>query len=79
MLATRTLESGNQLVILAGTRDVALMQVAEVAANATASRALDQRSGATHAFEALYAVKAMNGASLGGTLTAVYPLARGGL
>jgi hypothetical protein len=74
IFSARTLNSGNELVVLAGTRDVAVMHVAEVATNASSLQDLAKRAGAGKPFEALFSVKAMESTSLGGSLTALYPL-----
>lgn len=59
---------GNQLVILAGTRDVALMQVAEALTHRNSMQALLEKAGGDHNIEALYAVDALDRSNIGGEL-----------
>jgi hypothetical protein len=58
----------NRIVILAGTRDVALMHTAEAASNAGSLAALVARAGASDNIEALYAVDAIDRMNLDGQL-----------
>jgi hypothetical protein len=60
--------SGNQIMIIAGTRDVAVMQTAESVTRADSLQQLSMRSGNIRSFDALYDVFAMNGTDLNGTL-----------
>jgi hypothetical protein len=60
--------SGNQIMIIAGTRDVAVMQTAESVTRADSLQQLSARSGNLRSFDALYDVFAMNGTDLNGTL-----------
>jgi hypothetical protein len=60
--------SGNQIMIIAGTRDVAVMQTAESVTRADSLQQLGARSGNLRSFDALYDVFAMNGTDLNGTL-----------
>ena len=70
--SARTGAEGNELVVLAGTRDVALMHVAEVLTNGDALQLLDRKAGAAQNIEALYAVKALDQTNLGGDLLLAY-------
>jgi hypothetical protein len=60
--------SGNQIMIVAGTRDVAVRRMAESLTHADSLQQLVARSGNQRSFEALYDVFAMNGTDLNGTL-----------
>jgi hypothetical protein len=60
--------SGNQIMIIAGTRDVAVMHTAESITHADSLQQLSDRSGNVRSFDALYDVFAMNGTNLNGTL-----------
>jgi hypothetical protein len=60
--------SGNQIMIIAGTRDVAVMRTAESVTRADSLNQLSARSGNIRSFDALYDVFAMNGTDLNGTL-----------
>lgn len=60
--------AGNQIMIVAGMRDVAVRRVAESITHADSLRELMARSGSQRSFEALYDVFAMNGTDLNGTL-----------
>jgi hypothetical protein len=60
--------SGNQIMIVAGTRDVAVRRMAESITHADTLQQLMARSGNQRSFEALYDVFAMNGTDLNGTL-----------
>ncbi len=60
--------SGNQLVIIAGTRDVAVMDVAEAVTRPTRLQELTHRSVGLPAFEALYEVYGMDRMNLDGKL-----------
>ena len=66
--SARTGKDGNELVILAGTRDAALLHLAEALTQPVSLAGLDQQAGAQHDIEALYAVKALERSSLGGQL-----------
>jgi hypothetical protein len=63
---------GNELVILAGTRDVALMHMAETVTNQVQLAQLNTRAGATQEFEALYSVQALDRTNLDGKLLLTY-------
>jgi hypothetical protein len=60
--------NGNRIVILAGTRDVALMHTAEAVSRKDSLAALVKQAGATDNFEALYAVDAIDRMNLDGQL-----------
>ncbi|HTY92621.1 MAG TPA: hypothetical protein VMC02_01960 [Steroidobacteraceae bacterium] len=60
--------SGNQIMIIAGTRDVAVMHTAESITHQDPLQQLTARSGNVRSFDALYDVFAMNGTNLNGTL-----------
>ena len=67
--------AGNQFVIIAGTRDVAVMQTAEAATDVAALRQAVRRSGAHGgAFEALYEVEGMNRQNVDGRLLVASPI-----
>ena len=67
--------NGNHFVIIAGTRDVAVMQMAETVRNRS-----DRLAAVTHAarsapdYEALYEVEGIRRINLGGRLLMVSPL-----
>ncbi len=52
--------NGNQHVIIAGTRDTAVMQTAEVVAGSRKLKELSGRAGQVSSFEALYEVYSVN-------------------
>jgi hypothetical protein len=60
--------SGNQIMIVAGTRDVAVRRMAQSITRGNSIQQLLARSGHQRSFEALYDVFAMNGTDLTGTL-----------
>jgi hypothetical protein len=60
--------AGNQIMIIAGTRDVAVMATAESVTHPDSLQQLTARSGNVRSFDALYDVFAMNGTNLNGTL-----------
>lgn len=60
--------SGNQIMVIAGTRDVAVMHTAEAVTQADPLQQLSARSGNPRSFDALYDVFAMDGTNLNGTL-----------
>lgn len=60
--------SGNQIMIIAGTRDVAVMHTAETVTHPDSLQQLSARSGNSRSFDALYDVYAMDGINLNGTL-----------
>ena len=66
--------TGNQILIIAGNRDVGVMETAETVASREGLRALAAKAGETNAFEALYEVEAINRVNLRGRLLQVSPL-----
>lgn len=60
--------AGNQIMIIAGTRDVAVMHTAESVTRQDSLQQLTARSGNARSFDALYDVFAMDGTNLNGTL-----------
>ncbi|MGC1458589.1 MAG: helix-turn-helix domain-containing protein [Steroidobacteraceae bacterium] len=60
--------TGNQIMIIAGTRDVAVMHTAESITHQDPLQQLNSRSGNARSFDALYDVFAMDGTNLNGTL-----------
>jgi hypothetical protein len=60
--------SGNRIMIIAGTRDVALMHAAEVLTHSASLEQLTKRVGPRRDFEALYAVDAIDRLNLDGRL-----------
>jgi hypothetical protein len=60
--------SGNQIMIIAGTRDVAVMHTAESISHPDSLQLLTARSRNNRSFDALYDVFAMDGTNLNGTL-----------
>jgi hypothetical protein len=60
--------AGNQIMIIAGTRDVAVMHTAESITHPDSLQQLTARSGDSRSFDALYDVFAMDGTNLNGTL-----------
>jgi hypothetical protein len=60
--------SGNQIMIIAGTRDEAVMHTAETITHPDSLQQLSARSGNLRSFDALYDVFAMDGTNLNGTL-----------
>jgi len=59
---------GKRIVVLSGTRDVALMHTAEAVSRPESLRQLTERAGAANNFEALYAVDAIDHMNLDGQL-----------
>lgn len=66
--SSRTGVDGNQIVVIAGTRDEAMQYMAENMTRQPSIDGLDQQAGATQDFEALYSVKALEQSSIGGRL-----------
>ncbi len=60
--------SGKRIVILAGTRDVALMHTSEVVSRADSLAQLQKRTGGAENFEALYSVEGLDRTNLAGEL-----------
>jgi hypothetical protein len=65
--------SGNRILIIAGTRDPAVAQMAEVAADQRQLDAIDAKSGG-NAFEALFEVRTLGNLNLGSSLLLVRPM-----
>lgn len=65
--------SGNRILIIAGTRDPAVAQMAEVAADQQQLDAIDAKSGG-NAFEALFEVRTLGNLNLRSSLLLVRPL-----
>lgn len=66
--------NGNRIVILAGDRDMGLMQTAEAVTSRQALKTLGRQVGRADAFEALYEVDGMRRANFDGHLVAAAPL-----
>lgn len=66
---------GNRIVILAGTRDIGMMQTTEALTGARTLAALQQQAGGAASFEALYEVDGIKQMNLNGRLLGVSPLA----
>ncbi|MDB5495104.1 MAG: hypothetical protein JWP86_2441 [Phenylobacterium sp.] len=66
--------NGNRIMIVAGARDMGLMQTAEAVTNARMLRTLAQAAPHADAFEALYEAEGMGRANLGGRLVLTSPL-----
>ncbi len=66
--------NGNRIVILAGTRDMGVTQMAEEAVNLAALSAMHKASGNADAFEALYEVQGVRRSNFGGKLLVAAPL-----
>lgn len=66
--------NGNQIVIVAGNRDVGVMEAAETVSSPLGLRALGDKSSKFPAFEALYEVEAINRVNLRGNLKEVSAL-----
>jgi hypothetical protein len=69
--------NGNRIVIVAGTRDVALMQTAEAVTGVKTLKDAVARGGDPDAFEALYEVDGMNRQNVDGRLLQASPLDAG--
>lgn len=65
---------GNRIVILAGARDMGLMQTAEAVTNPAALNGLLAAAGRSDAFEGLFEAEGMRRANLGGRLLVGAPL-----
>ena len=68
--------SGNRIIIIAGTRDPAVAQMAEIAADKQQLDAIDTKSGGG-AFEAFYEVRTLGNLNVGSSLVVARPI-RGG-
>jgi hypothetical protein len=65
--------AGNRILIIAGTRDPAVLQMGEVAADAQQMDAIVAKSGG-NAFEALFDVRTLGNLNLGSSLVLVRPM-----
>ena len=65
--------TGNRIIIVAGTRDPAVVQMAEVAADRQQLKAIDTNSDDA-AFEALFEVRTLGNLNLGSSLVLVRPM-----
>lgn len=70
----RTGELGNELIVLAGTRDVALLHTAETLSAANSLTELEKAAGATQNFEALFQVEALDRTNIDGHLVVTHRL-----
>lgn len=70
--------TGNRIVIVAGTRDAAVVQMAEIAADRAQLDAIDTRTG-DGAFEALFEVRTQGNLNLGSSLVLARPIRDGGI
>jgi len=66
--------AGNHILVIAGTRDSALMQMAEIVTDSKELAALGKRVAGAGEFEALYEVQTFGNTNLSSSLKAVYPL-----
>jgi hypothetical protein len=71
--------NGNRIVVVAGTRDVALSNTAEAVAHPEAIERLTGPTGAHHDFEALYEVYGMEGTNVDSKLLTTVPLNTGAI
>jgi hypothetical protein len=71
--------SGNRIIVVAGTRDAAVMQAAEVAADKAQLELIAKRAGDAPAFEALYEVWTLGTLNTGSNLLVARPLKVDGL
>lgn len=67
-VASLTGPSGNEILVISGTRDVALMQMAQTLSRKPALDELTRRAGNAQSFEALYDVYGMDRMNIGGNL-----------
>lgn len=65
---------GNRIMVIAGTRDVSVMQLAEALTETDSLNTLGRAAKGAPAFEALYEVEGMKGINLGGHLLTTSPL-----
>jgi hypothetical protein len=66
--------SGNRIIVVAGTRDPAVMQAAEVAADKAQLDQIEKKAGNATAFEALYEVWTLGTLNTGSNLLVARPL-----
>ena len=71
--------SGNWMVIVAGTRNAAVMQIAEVATDKAQLDQLAGKAGGKGAFEALYEVRRLGNLNVGSRLILARPLQTSGM
>lgn len=71
--------AGNRILVIAGTRDPAVMQAAEVAADKAQLDLIAKKAGNDTAFEALYEVRTLGALNLGSSLVLARPLKLDGL
>jgi hypothetical protein len=71
--------SGNWIVVVAGTRDAAVMQAAELAADRKQLDIIASKAGGGRAFEALYEVRTLGNLNLGARLVVARPLKVAGM
>jgi hypothetical protein len=67
-------QEGNRFMVIAGTRDVAVMNTAETVSSRAGLKALTQASKKDRSFEALYEVEGVNRVNLRGKLVMTSPL-----
>jgi len=65
---------GNRILVIAGTRDAAVTQAAEIAADKAQLDQIASRAGNTEGFEALYEVRTLGTLNLGSKLLVARPL-----
>ena len=65
--------NGNRIVVLAGTRDIGVMQSADVATNAAELKSLDHSLHGVSAFEAIYEVEGLGRMNMDGHLIVAAP------
>lgn len=68
---------GNRFMIIAGTRDVAVMNTAEAVSTREGLKALRDKAGKEHGFEALYEVEGVNRVNLRGKIVLTSPMRPG--
>jgi hypothetical protein len=69
--------AGNRVVVVAGTRDVALMQAADAATSSTGVKQMIQSGQTPDAFEALFEAEGMSRLNVAGKLLTASPLDAG--
>jgi hypothetical protein len=65
---------GNRIMVIAGTRDVSVMQLAEALTDPDSLATLSRAAHGAPAFEALYEMEGMKGVNLGGHLLTASPI-----
>jgi len=71
--------SGNRILVIAGTRDAAVVQAAEIAADKAQLDQIAAKAGDGDAFEALYEVRTLGTLNLGSKLLVARPIKSDGL